>query len=109
MAKIKVVPNPYVGTNAMEEAVINPFLNQPRKIMFTNIPSSCIITIFTSSGVKIKTIININSDGGIAHWDLLNEEGLEIAAGMYIYHVKTNFTENLLNQHEHVGKFAVIK
>ena len=109
MAKIKVVPNPYVGTNAMEEAVINPFLNQPRKIMFTNIPSSCIITIFTSSGVKIKTIINNNSDGGIAHWDLLNEEGLEIAAGMYIYHVKTNFTENLLNQHEHVGKFAVIK
>ena len=29
--KIRVVPNPYVGTNAMEEAVINPFLNQPRK------------------------------------------------------------------------------
>lgn len=109
MQNIKVVPNPYVGTNAMEEAVINPFLNQPRRIMFTNIPSSSIITIFTSSGVKIKTIINNNIDGGIVHWDLLNEEGLEIAAGMYLYHVKSNFLDNSLNQNEHVGKFAVIK
>ena len=40
MDNIKVVPNPYVGTNAMEQAVINPFLNQPRRLMFTNIPSS---------------------------------------------------------------------
>ena len=45
----------------------------------------------------------------MVHWDLLNEEGLEIAAGMYLYHVKSTFTEVSLNQHEHVGKFAVIK
>ena len=64
MKKIRVVPNPYVGTNAMEEAVTNPFLNQPRKIMFTNIPSQCQITIFTPSGVKVKTIIvNMASSG----------------------------------------------
>ena len=31
--KIRVVPNPYVGTNAMEEAVINPFLiNQENNV-----------------------------------------------------------------------------
>ena len=109
MDKIKVVPNPYVGTNAMEQAVINPFLNQPRRLMFTNIPSSSIISIFTTSGVKIKTITNNNITGGMVHWDLLNEEGLEIAAGMYIFHVKSTFSDNSLNQHEHVGKFAVIK
>jgi hypothetical protein len=109
MDKIKVVPNPYVGTNAMEQAVINPFLNQPRRLMFTNIPSSSVISIFTSSGVKIKTITNNNIAGGMVHWDLLNEEGLEIAAGMYIFHVKSTFSDNSLNQHEHVGKFAVIK
>ena len=109
MDKIKVVPNPYVGTNAMEQAVINPFLNQPRRLMFTNIPSSSVISIFTSSGVKIKTITNNNIAGGMVHWDLLNEEGLEIAAGMYIFHVKSTFSDNSLNHHEHVGKFAVIK
>jgi len=106
---ISVVPNPYVGTNAMEQAVINPFLNQPRKIMFANVPSNCVITIFTSSGVKVKTINKNDSSGGMVHWDLLNEEGLEIAAGMYLYHVQPSFADKSLNKYEHVGKFAVIK
>ena len=106
---IRVVPNPYVGTNAMEQAVINPFLNQPRKIMFANVPSNCVITIFTPSGVKVKTINKNDSSGGMVHWDLLNEEGLEIAAGMYLYHVQPHFADKSLNKYEHVGKFAVIK
>ena len=106
---IKVVPNPYVGTNAMEEAVINPYLNQPRRIMFTNIPLSCTITIFTPSGVKVKTIQKNDNTGGFVHWDLLNEEGLEVAAGMYLYHVQPSFSNASLNKYEHVGKFAIIK
>jgi hypothetical protein len=96
----------------MEEAVINPYLNQPRKVMFTNIPSKCEITIFTPSGVKVKTISvnnDYNSDDGIVHWDLLNEEGLEIAAGMYLFHLKPNFSDNVLNRKEVIGKFAIIK
>ena len=107
---IRVVPNPYVGTNAMEEAVINSFLNQPRKIMFTNLPSNCVITIFTPSGVKVKTIYKNNGvDNGMVFWDLLNEEGLEIAAGMYLYHVRPDFSDKSLNGLEHTGKFAIIK
>ena len=107
---IRVVPNPYVGTNAMEEAVINSFLNQPRKIMFTNLPSSCVINIFTSSGVKVKTIYkNDGIDNGMVYWDLLNKEGLEIAAGMYLYHVAPTFSDKSLNKLEQTGKFAVIK
>ena len=107
---IRVVPNPYVGTNAMEEAVINSFLNQPRKIMFTNLPSSCVINIFTSSGVKVKTIYkNDGIDNGMVYWDLLNKEGLEIAAGMYLYHVAPTFPDESLNKLEQTGKFAVIK
>jgi len=104
-----VVPNPYVGTNAMEEAVINPFLNQPRKIMFTNVPGNCVITIFTPSGVKVKTINKNDGIQGMVHWDLLSEEGLEIAAGMYLYHIKPNFSNKSLNKYEHMGKFAIIK
>ena len=110
MKDIRVVPNPYVGTNAMEEAVINSFLNQPRKIMFTNLPSNCVVTIFTPSGVKVKTIYkNDGIDNGIVYWDLLNQEGLEIAAGMYLYHVTPNFTDKSLNGLEQTGKFAIIK
>ena len=44
-----------------------------------------------------------------ANWDLLNEEGLEIAAGMYLFHLKPNFSDNVLNRKEVIGKFAIIK
>jgi hypothetical protein len=106
MAAIKVVPNPYVATNAMESAVSNPYLNQPRRLMFTHIPSRCTIKIFTSSGVFIDEIkVEENAaDNGIVHWDMLTKEGLEIAAGIYLYHIKSSETGK-----EKLGKFAVIK
>jgi hypothetical protein len=105
MDSIKVVPNPYVGTNAMEPALRNRFLNQPRKLMFTHLPASCVIKIFTSSGVLIKTIeVENAAPDGSEHWNLLTEENLEIAAGMYIYHVESNESGR-----EHIGKFAVLK
>jgi hypothetical protein len=106
MAAIKVVPNPYVATNAMESAVSNPYLNQPRRLMFTHIPSRCTIKIFTSSGVYIDEIKVADNppDNGIVHWDMLTKEGLEIAAGIYLYHIKSDESGK-----EKLGKFAVIK
>ena len=41
---------------------------------------------------------------GTVHWDLRSKEGLEIAAGYYIYHVESTVTGDVK-----VGKFAVIK
>ena len=106
MADIKVVPNPYIATNAMESAVSNPFLNQGRRLLFTHIPTRCTIKIFTSNGVIINEIkVTDNApDNGIVHWDMLTKEGLEIAAGIYVYHVKSEETGK-----EKLGKFAVIK
>jgi len=105
MDKIRVVPNPYIATNSMEPAVSNFYLNQRRRLMFTHLPSSCTIKIFTVSGVLVDEIeVENPSEKGIAHWDLLTREGLDIAAGMYIYHVKSKETGD-----EKIGKFAVIK
>lgn len=105
MEKIRIVPNPYVMTNAMEPAVSNKFLNQRRRVMFTHIPAKCVIRIFTSSGVLVDKMDVINEPNeGIVHWNLLSREDLEVAAGMYIYHIKSNVTGK-----EKVGKFAIIK
>jgi len=105
MQDIKVVPNPYVMTNMMEESVTNPYLNQRRRLLFTHIPSECTIKIFTVSGVLVDEIkVNNEPDKGIVHWDMLTRESLEIAAGMYIYHVESNVTGD-----SKLGKFAVIK
>lgn len=83
--------------------------------MFTNLPAKCTVKIYTVSGVLVRKL-NFPEDGltgysgfgdsanGILHWDMLSSEGLEIAAGMYIYHVKDTRTGE-----EKVGKFGVIK
>jgi hypothetical protein len=105
MDDIKVVPNPYIMTNSMEPAVGNKFLNQRRRIMFTHIPARCEIYIFTSSGVPVDKIdVENEPSNGIIHWDLLTREDLEIAAGMYVYYVKSKDTGK-----EVTGLFAVIK
>ncbi len=117
MKNIRVVPNPYVVTNTMEGAVANWDRNQERQIMFTHIPAQCKIRIFTISGVLIDEIDVDNSESGrtsqwdlnssangTAHWDLRSKEGLEIAAGYYLYHVESKVTGDVK-----IGKFAVIK
>jgi len=114
MDKIKVVPNPYVATNSMEPAVENYLLNQKRQLLFTHIPARCEIKIFTVSGILVdiidvdwpeQLVSDENGYGkGIVHWDMKTKEGLEIAAGMYIYHVRSKDTGA-----EKIGKFGVIK
>jgi len=104
---IKVVPNPYVGTNIFEEAILNSDFNQRRKLMFTHLPARCKIKIYTISGVLVDEINVFNAtSNGIAYWDLLTNEGLEVAAGMYVYHVES-FAEE--SKGYKVGKFGVIK
>lgn len=105
MDDIKVVPNPYVATNSMEASVANWNLNQKRRIMFTHLPARCTIKIFTASGVFVDELIVENGAAdGTAHWDMVTDEGLEIAAGMYIYHVQAEDINA-----EKIGKFGVIK
>ena len=105
MDSIQVVPNPYVVTNALEPAVDNYQLEQRRRVMFTHLPARCTIRIFSVSGVLIDEIdVENNSDNGIEKWDLKSREGLEVAAGIYVYHVESKETGE-----EKIGKLAVVK
>ena len=63
---------------------------------------------FTVSGVLVDRIhVNNSIDNGQVEWNLLTNEGLEIAAGMYIYHVKSDMPG--LEGQVKMGKFGVIK
>jgi len=117
MEKIKVVPNPYVVTNTMEPAVGNWDKNQSRRMMFTHLPAQCTIKIFTITGLLIDVIEvengldnhvndwdNNSAANGTAFWDLLTKEGLEVAPGYYLYHIKSKITGD-----EKIGKLAIIK
>ena len=89
----------------MEPALQIRGMNQQRRLMFTNIPAECTIKIFTMSGVFIDEVVVENAvDRGSVHWDMLTREGLEIAAGVYVYHIESKLTGE-----EKIGKFAVLK
>ena len=60
--------------------------------------------IYTLTGALIKTLYKDSSptDGAIS-WDLVTDDGMDIAYGLYIYHVDAPGVG------EKVGKFALIK
>ena len=77
----------------------------PRKIDFINLPSKCTIKIFTLAGYLVDTIEhNDLNERGAESWDLLSKDGLEIAYGVYLYHVDA-YELGV----ETTGKFAVVK
>jgi hypothetical protein len=102
--KIRVVPNPYIATATWEEK--NPFSSGrgPRSLHFTRLPRRCTIRIYTVSGELVNTIYH-DSDilDGTADWNMLTRDNLQIAYGVYVYHVDAG------ELGEKVGKFAVIK
>jgi hypothetical protein len=101
---IAVVPNPYVVTARWEPKHIYVSGRGPRKLDFINLPQECTIKIFTMAGYLIDEIEHTSEyEYGTHSWDMLSKDGLEIAYGLYIYHVDAP------NVGEKTGKFAIIK
>ncbi|MCF6238851.1 MAG: hypothetical protein L3J79_08585, partial [Candidatus Marinimicrobia bacterium] len=100
---VSVVPNPYVAAAIWEQ---KPYLQSgrgERKIYFINLPMSCTIRIYTMAGELVRKLEHEEAVfNGAEPWDLLNLDNLEVAYGVYIYHIETDNAET-------IGKFAVIK
>lgn len=104
LEKISVVPNPYLGAASWEKRNLNFSGRGDRKIDFINLPAKCEIRIYTMSGYLVKTLSKDSAPGdGALSWNLVSEDGMDIAYGIYVYHVKAEGIG------EHIGKFAVIK
>ncbi len=92
-----VAPNPYKGSA--------PWLRASEiadKIMFLNVPREARITIYTLSGDKVISLQNTTGEGAVA-WNLLNEEGLKVVSGIYIYKVEDK------NGNYKIGKFMILR
>ena len=95
-----MVPNPYYVRAQWDTDKYNKHLK------FTHLPQKCVIRIFTVSGILLNTINhdeNAGDEAGYHQWNLRNNENLDIASGLYIYHIK-----DLKTGKEVIGKFAVI-
>lgn len=104
LSKIDVVPNPYLGAAAWEKRNLNTTGRGERKIDFINLPQKCTIRIYTLSGQLIKTLYkDSNYLDGTVSWNLITDDGMEAAYGVYVYHVDAPGIG------EYIGKFALIK
>ena len=78
--KINVFPNPYYGVNTEE-------INKYQKfVTFNHLPTNAKIRIFNLAGIMVKTIDKVGGSQ-FTKWDLLNENGLPVASGIYIAYI----------------------
>jgi hypothetical protein len=104
MGRISVVPNPYVASASWERRSLFTTGRGDRRLLFTHLPAVCTVRIFAVSGYLVKTLTKDSgpTDGSLS-WDLVTDDGMDLAYGLYIYHVDAPGIG------EHIGKFAVIK
>jgi len=92
--QVKVVPNPYRGTNLFEaryESIIR----------FINLPPACKITILTLAGDIVQTLDH--SDGTDSEsWDLLSKNTQSVVSGLYLYIAETTADKK-------IGKFVIAR
>ena len=104
LSAITVVPNPYIATAKWERRTLYTTGRGDRKVEFKKLPANCTVRIYTIAGALVKTLRKDSApvDGSLA-WDLISDDGMEIAYGLYIYHVDAPGIG------EYIGKFAVVK
>jgi hypothetical protein len=96
---ITVTPNPYKLTG------LNDVRNDPSShdINFLNTPSDFTITIVDVSGqIVFQTDIENATDGQFT-WDMFSKDGVEVASGLYIYHIEYGEGQEV------VGHFAILR
>jgi hypothetical protein len=101
---VAVVPNPYVAASEWERKPDLRSGRGERLLYFIHLPKQCTIRIYTLSGELVQTLEHdsMMEDGSEA-WDLLSKDQMEIAYGIYIFHVDAPGVG------QQIGKFAVIK
>lgn len=101
---VAVVPNPYVAAAAWEPPRLTASGRGERRLYFIHLPATATVRIYTLSGEHVNTLHhNSTIDDGSLSWNMLTKDGLELAPGIYYYHVDARGVG------ETTGKFAVIK
>lgn len=101
---IFVVPNPYVASSNFEPANTYRSGRGDRRIYFMNLPAECTIKIYTITGQLVNTLYHNSAiDDGQLSWNLVTKDGMNLAYGIYLYHVEAKGIG------ESIGRFAVIK
>ncbi len=98
-----VVPNPYIAEASFEPARFASSGRGDRRIEFRAIPSNAVIRIYTVHGDLVQVLRQDGTIDGMVPWDLRTKDNLDVAPGLYIFHVDAPGLGT------NIGKFAVIK
>lgn len=98
-----VVPNPYVSSASFEPGRFAVSGRGDRRLEFRGLPATCSIRIFTVHGDLVQTLRHEGSDDGYIPWDLRTKDNLDVAPGLFLFHVDAGPLGTT------VGKFAIIK
>lgn len=126
---VRVVPNPYRayrdytakhgGTDGaswenMNDGTVSFYPQADRRLEFTNLPSQCLVRVFTVSGDLVQ-IIPHNTTGDKSQWPSLNSERWDlnsrnrqqVVSGIYLFSVE-DLTPGSGHKTE-TGKFVIIR
>lgn len=93
---ILVVPNPFISTSGQ----VNP--TDRDQIQFVNVPSPCVIRIYTMRGTLVRELRH--EDGsGIVFWNQETQFGQFVESGVYIYHIETPGGQT------RIGRLAIVR
>lgn len=98
-----VVPNPYVASASFEPARFAVSGRGERRMEFRAIPQNATVRIYTVRGQLVQTLRHDASTVGMVPWDLRTKDGLEVAPGLYLFHVDAGA------ESQFVGRFAIIR
>jgi len=70
---------------------------------FRGLPALCTVRIYTVKGDLVQTLYHDGSNDGYVAWNLRTKDNLDVAPGLYIFHVDGH------DAGTHYGKFAIIK
>lgn len=98
-----VVPNPYVASASFEPERFAVSGRGERRIEFRGLPQRCTIRIYNVRGELVQTLDHDGSTSGHVPWNLRTKDNLEVAPGLYVFHVDGGSAGSS------VGKFAIIK
>lgn len=103
--RIRVVPNPYVAAASWERP-LPPTVNTgrgERRVDFINLPADSRIRVYTVRGNLLWEGFHDGAiDDGTVSWNLRSREGLDVATGVYFWHVDSPIGEK-------TGQLALIK
>ena len=98
LGNVIVYPNPFIAYDGQSKTGSPYNAADPTSgILFDSLPATVTIEVFNSAGRRVTTMAKSSSEGRY-QWDARNDDGRELASGMYIVIFRTSSGEQTIRK-----------